>query len=662
MSKSKNLLQTIGAGLVRAVGAVKQKFVRSGESGDAGQQSVLGERAPTPLIFLGHMSEKMQYRVVIGAALFFLVLSIGTAYVATELDGRVQTIRSDLDDIAQVVQQLRGEVQGAAAGNTDSATDIDDHYASLMQKVADLTPWTQLREIRTNSLPESNTEARWSDPIWRMMVGDAVDLAPRLEGVLATLDEFSKVVAVGPQFGAMSLMSREMVDITQRASTFAEESHQTKAGVSESTALVVRDVHEKAQEFASSGGNAVDLAALNTSIERAIGKLESAAKSTDRDRLDTIFKAKIAPLYGVMETTFRQVSQDLGLEFSRASDNAAKATAEVSKPLPTLGGIVAMWAVAGALFLAGLAGVAVLMAINAKASEFAAYYAKRERDETDERVLEIMRELSPIATGDLTKSLTVTEHVTGSISDRVNQVIGAIRNVLEDLRSSTTKVEGAIEDMFMQSEAAQRITKDATDQASASRHASEKGEAAVNDAVSRSNEQRGMMQEVSKSVKRLGEIFQSVLGVVDVLDSVSSYSEVLAINTSLKAEEAGEHGGAFRVIAEEQRKLTDDTKRRLNDVTVLVQNMLGETQAVIQTVERVTASMVASSETWESVTSSLQEIRGAAQAMEKLMSNVDSTANEQGKSASNAVKVMGALADSASRFKTSNDGLIAAAA
>lgn len=632
----------------------------------AAPDSEFVDKAPRPLPLLGLLSEKAQYRITIGFSLVFLLMALGASFVAFVLSNRVEDVRVSLLDVTQSVQQLRGQVQAAASGNTDVALDIETNYTFISQRVADLAHTTQasLSDTRMLTLPAHQVEPQWSDQLWDYVVGPTMLLSSKLDGFMRVLDGFNQVVAVQPQFGGLASGVNDLLESADRALVLAASAIDRREPVPDGLLPAVRALQRASTVFSNSGGNSVDLAAMDSARARVV-EIMNTIPVTRRgpltSELYTLLNDDLSVSMVVVSASFNRLVQDLALDFSRISAETDRVLEGASRTVPTPDGVVALWTAAAALFILGLSGVAILIAINAKASQFSAYFARKEREETDDRVRQIMRELRPISSGDLTQSLTVTEHVTGSIADRMNATVESLRDVLTAVGVSTRKVESAIEDMYMQTEEASDITQRAASQASVSREASEKGASTVEDAVAKANQQRAMIQDVSKAVKRLGEVFQSVMRVTDVIDDLTSTSEVLAINTALKAEDAGEHGGPFRVIADEQRRLTDDTKRSLEEITLLMQTMLSETQGVIQTVERVTSEMVDSTQLWQEVQLSLTEIRSASQAMESLMKLVDKTAKVQGEAASRAVTVMGDLSSSTMKFKTTNDeGLIAA--
>jgi methyl-accepting chemotaxis protein len=647
----------------------KIKFKRGDSSAPttiAAPDSEFVDKAPKPLLLLGLLSEKAQYRLTIGVSMLLLLLAVGFSFAAFVLSDRVESVRVTLLDVTQSVQQLRGQVQAAASGNTDVAPDIEANYAFIAQKVADLAHTTQanLSNMRMLTLPAHQVEPQWSDQLWDYVVGPTMLLGAKLDGFMKVLDGFNQVVAVQPQFGGLASGVNDLLESADRALVLATSAIDRRETVPDGLLSAVREMQRASTIFSNSGGNAVDLAAMDSARAKVVELMNSipvTRRGPVTTELYTLLNDDLSVSMGIVSASFNRLVQDLALDFSRISAETDRVLDGASRSVPTPDGVLTLWTIAGSLFILGLSGVAILISINAKASQFSAYYARKEREETDERVRQIMRELRPISNGDLTQALTVTEHVTGSIADRMNATVESLRDVLVAVGDSTRKVESAIEDMYMQTEEASDITQRAASQASASREASEKGASTVEDAVAKANQQRAMIQDVSKAVKRLGEVFQSVMRVTDVIDDLTSTSEVLAINTALKAEDAGEHGGPFRVIADEQRRLTDDTKRSLEEITLLMQTMLSETQGVIQTVERVTSEMVGSTQLWQEVQSSLTEIRSASQAMESLMKLVDKTAKVQGDAASRAVAVMGDLSSSTMKFKTSNDeGLIAA--
>ena len=107
---------------------------------------------------------------------------------------------------------------------------------------------------------------------------------------------------------------------------------------------------------------------------------------------------------------------------------------------------------------------------------------------------------------------------------------------------------------------------------------------------------RETIAETEKRIKRLGERSQEISGIVNLINTISERTHVLALNASMQAAVAGEAGRGFAVVAEEVQRLAESSRNASQQIGALVGNIQLETNETISTVNRTIGQVVHGSE------------------------------------------------------------------
>ncbi|WP_258097505.1 two-component regulator propeller domain-containing protein [Marinoscillum pacificum] len=98
------------------------------------------------------------------------------------------------------------------------------------------------------------------------------------------------------------------------------------------------------------------------------------------------------------------------------------------------------------------------------------------------------------------------------------------------------------------------------------------------------NQLDGSMQEIlnyseltNQSIASLSKSSQDITSVLSIIKEIAAQTNLLALNAAIEAAQAGEAGRGFSVVAEEIRKLAEDSKRSVGDIETLISNVQHET-------------------------------------------------------------------------------------
>ena len=250
--------------------------------------------------------------------------------------------------------------------------------------------------------------------------------------------------------------------------------------------------------------------------------------------------------------------------------------------------------------------------------------AEAENEALNDSVINILQSVNQLSQRDLTVRAPVTQDVIGTVSDSINQlaeetskVLNGVNRVAGHVAEVSTKVRTQAETVSKTAEAerlnVQQMTQtlsattDAMNQvaelAEQSNHAAEQATRvtdtaleSVNNTVKGMDSIRETIAETEKRIKRLGERSQEISGIVNLINTISERTHVLALNASMQAAVAGEAGRGFAVVAEEVQRLAENSRGATQQIATLVNNIQLETNETINTVNRTIGQVVQGSE------------------------------------------------------------------
>ncbi|PHV70810.1 chemotaxis protein [Sporanaerobium hydrogeniformans] len=132
-------------------------------------------------------------------------------------------------------------------------------------------------------------------------------------------------------------------------------------------------------------------------------------------------------------------------------------------------------------------------------------------------------------------------------------------------------------------------------------------------------------QKMSSKVQQLVEIAVEVGKVVESVQNIANQTNLLALNAAIEAARAGEQGKGFSVVAEEVRKLADDTRKNLDGMKSFVESIylaaregqesvdraLGSTQQMSEKIDVVSGTVGSTIEMLQGMIGSINKVDGS---------------------------------------------------
>ncbi|NLK43836.1 MAG: hypothetical protein GX300_05530 [Tissierellia bacterium] len=183
-------------------------------------------------------------------------------------------------------------------------------------------------------------------------------------------------------------------------------------------------------------------------------------------------------------------------------------------------------------------------------------------------IYNICERLNYLATESLTSSETIASSVEiadtntqkqcemlNDTNDLVNTVFKSLENISEDVIDKILFISNSIT-------------------------SAQKGIEGIKDIEIKVKNSRDMLQNISNKIVELRNYSQEVVSLVDLINSISSQTQMLSLNAAIEAARAGEHGKGFSVVAMEVGKLASETENVSKKIEEVIYTLLEEINTI----------------------------------------------------------------------------------
>jgi methyl-accepting chemotaxis protein len=204
-----------------------------------------------------------------------------------------------------------------------------------------------------------------------------------------------------------------------------------------------------------------------------------------------------------------------------------------------------------------------------------------------------------------------------------------IRQRIADQGRRTAVGLGVTEEL---TESAAHMSRDAGETAGASRDArrlAAENRGAIVEAIQRLVDLRDFVDGETRALADLARASGQIVGVVETIRAIADQTNLLALNAAIEAARAGEHGRGFAVVADEVRKLADDSGRAAVQARDMVDAVRGQMGAALQRMEQGAGRLQGVGDLSRAALESVDRIVAASAGAEELTTRIAGRAGEQ---------------------------------
>ena len=165
--------------------------------------------------------------------------------------------------------------------------------------------------------------------------------------------------------------------------------------------------------------------------------------------------------------------------------------------------------------------------------------------------------------------------------------------------------------------------------------------------------------KVIQDISLLAEKTKNIEEFVDMINSISSQTNLLSLNASIEAARAGEAGRGFAVVAEEIRKLADDSfhaTEQIRNIVQMISTQVEETTTNADTAQRIidtqTQTIQEMNSMFEKMGMGMAELMAGVDNISKNVVRVDENRHSTKMEVENIIHVIHTTSSSTSQMNT----------
>ncbi len=240
------------------------------------------------------------------------------------------------------------------------------------------------------------------------------------------------------------------------------------------------------------------------------------------------------------------------------------------------------------------------------------------------------------ASEELTASASETSRATEQITSTIQEVATGTENQVksvDDCAASIERLSNGIEQVASSAHNV-NITMDAT------LEKSDNGNKAVQNAINQMDSVNKSVDELSVVIKGLGARSQEIGNILDVITDISAQTNLLALNAAIEAARAGEQGRGFAVVADEVRKLAEQSANSAQQISEMISVIQEETKFAVQSMTSTVQEVSEGIATVNIANESFEEIQQAIKGVSQQILDVTTSSEQMSVSIEEINKVM----------------------